>query len=142
MNIETVWIIVIVNIIICILNIANSWVLAVFNKTKNNQAVNKIETTKRKKENIIRIINIVLPFVFIISISLCVYSIINILKAPSDNLLKNSFNLSLGISTIFFVILNAIFYYANSQVLKIINKINETQSHINQSISDILKIKK
>ena len=140
MNIETVWILVIVNIIICIINIANSWALAVFNKTKDNQDINKMEITKRKKEKIIKILDIVLPFIFIISILICVYSINNILKTPSDNLLRNSFNLSLSISTIFFVILNTIFYYANSQVLKIISKINETQSYMNQCISDILKI--
>ena len=139
MNTDTVWIIA-TSIFICIITIANNWALAIFNKKTDGQTTNKIEVAERKRENIVKIIDKVLPFVFIISILLCIFSIVKVLNNPSGNLIENTFNLSLSISTIFFVVLNAIFHYTNSRTMRIINKINETQSHINQTISDILKI--
>ncbi len=139
MNTETVWIIV-SNIFICVINVASNWALAGFNKKTNGQTTIKIEVTANKRDNIVNIIDKVLPFIFMVSLILCVIEIVKVLDNPSGNLIENTFNLSLSISTIFFVILNALFHYTNSRTMKTINKINETQRSMIETTSGILNM--
>lgn len=133
---DTVWIMVITQLITSAAAIINTWFLRWLDraKAKEKPKLNPTTITERllKKFNVLSLIFLGIMYIFAISyLSLKIYWIMNF---PSPDMLKNSFNISLNMAAIVLLILNYALYFMSTRAFRFISSQHDINRHAQSRI--------